>query len=153
MSMSNEEWKNTRRDANRAGRFSLTWVAVVVAVCLLAAAGIWAFNVFVSGPKGQGDAVMQKNSAENWVDAQADFNRRYQDILATDRKITIAKSSLDASPDDQVLRTNYIGLMNYCTDVVAEYNTQARSYLSREFRDADLPEQISTLNPTTDCKE
>ena len=37
--------------------------------------------------------------------------------------------------------------------MVADYNAKARNYLAAEFRAADLPAQIDSLNPNTDCQE
>lgn len=147
------DWKEERRELNRFGRFSLGWALLIVAVVLLAGAAVWGITVAVSGPKGQGDAEIKKNSAENWVAAQAQFERDYQDILATDQKITNAYTALQANPDDKTLQTNYAGLTSYCLSKVAGYNADARSFLSEDFRSADLPAEIKTTNSTTDCKE
>lgn len=129
------------------------WTLGIVAVILAAGALVWSLNVGTSEVRGEGDALREKNSAENWVNAQREFNIRHQDILSTDRKITDAKAAWDAAPQDAVLRTNYNGLVNYCNDAVAAYNALSRSYLAEDFRDADLPATINTLNPDTDCKE
>ena len=151
--MDNNEWRDARRDANRVGKFSLGWVLLIILVVVAVSAAIWGITVAVSGVKGQGDAVIEKNSADNWIAAQAEFERGYQDILSTDQKIMLAYNNLQTAPDDNTLRTNYTGLQSYCLSAVAEYNANARSYLSEDFRAADLPDIISTTNPATDCKE
>lgn len=148
----NDPWKEAQRDVNRAGLFGLGWFVTLLVVIMVAGAAIWGITVAVSEIKGKGDALTQKNSAQNWVEAQAEFNQRYQDILATDRKIGPAKVAMDADPTNTVLQTNYTGLVNYCLSEVGKYNSTAREYLNKDFRDADLPSEISSTNPSTDCK-
>lgn len=149
----NDYWKEERRELNRAGRFGLGWMIVIVLVVCVIGIAAWGFRVLTSETKGRGDAVIEKNSAKNWVEAQKEFNVRYQDILATDLKIDIAKKAWNADKNDMVLRTNYNGLVNHCLSAVGEYNSLARSYLAKDFRDADLPAEIDPTNSTTDCKE
>lgn len=147
------DWGSTKRDLNRGFRFGLGWWLIVIVIVLAISAGIWALNVAASGPKGQGDAIIQKNSAANWVAAQARFEQDYQDILATDQKIVAAHTALQTNPTDPTLQTNYSGLTSYCLSKVAGYNADARSYLSEDFRASDLPAQIDPTLSTTDCKE
>lgn len=147
------EWKEFRRGANRGGRWALLWVLITVLVVAAISIGIWALTVLLSGPRGVGDAVIEKNSSENWVAAQAEFERGYQDVLSTDQKITVAYAALQADSENKTLQQNYTGLQSYCLSAAAEYNANARSYLSEDFRAADLPSEISTTNPATDCKE
>lgn len=113
---------------------------------------VWGVRVATSDVKGEGDAVIQKNSAENWTKAQARFESLYAEIVATDRKVTAAKERVDADPDDRTAADTYFGTQNVCLSFVADYNAEARTYLSADFRAADLPEQIDDLDPTTDCK-
>lgn len=153
MSMHDNDWRDTRREMNRAGRFGLGWFIVIVIIVIVIGIAGWGFKVLLSEPKGRGDALVEKNSAENWVKAQKEFNDRYQDILATDRKITVAKEAWDTDQNNAVLQTNYNGLKNYCETAVGEYNSLARSYLAEDFRDADLPPEIDLNDPNTDCKE
>lgn len=151
--MSNDEWRDIRRDANRVGLFGLGWGVTVFIVIALIGALAWGVSVATSGIRGQGDAVRQKKSSSNWVSAQREFNRTYQEIMADDRKIRDAKIALDSDPTSTVLKTNYEGLMQHCNTLVAAYNTDARSYLKEDFRDADLPSEINLSDPNTDCKE
>lgn len=134
------------------GFFTKWWVILIIVVCGFAI-GVWTFNVATSGVKGQGDAQIEKNSAENWVQAQADFHKYYEGILADDRKIDDAAAQLKSNPDDQVIQTNLTGLKNHCQDLVATYNTKAQSFLAKDFRDAGLPAQIDLNNSSTNCKE
>ncbi len=151
--MNNDEWRETRQDVNRAGGLGLWWILIGLAVVAVISVGVWGFNVATSGIRGEGDGVIEHNSAENWIAAQAEFEDNYQDILATDLKIDNAYEALQSNPDDKTLQTNYTGLQSYCLSVVADYNADSRKYLSSDFRSADLPSEIDTNNSTTDCKE
>lgn len=153
MSFSNEEWRDAKKDANRVGVFGIKWVLIIVGLILIIGAGIWLATVLLSPAVGQGEAYQEKNSAENWTAAQAEFEQNYQDILSTDLKIDLAYSAWQSDIEDQTKEDTYHGLQSYCLSAVAEYNADARSYLSEDFRASDLPEEIDTNNSTTDCKE
>lgn len=126
-------------------------LAIIIAITLIGWAG-WAISVAASGPKGQGDAIKTKNSAENWTAAQARFEKQYQAVIGADQKIAIHRSALEADPKNPTLQTNLTGILGTCTSAVAEYNAESRKYLSEEFKSADLPYQIDQTNPLTDCK-
>jgi hypothetical protein len=151
--MGNDSWRDERRELNRVGRWGIGWWIVIVVVGLLISGAVWGLTVALSGPRGQGDAIIEKNSAENWVAAQAGFERDYQEILTTDLKITNAYQAWQADTEDKTLQTNYEGLKSYCLSKVSSYNADARSFLSQDFRSADLPSEIPLTNSTTDCKE
>lgn len=130
-------------------------VGVVLFVMLIAAAGWWfayGSKVLASEPIGKGDAIIQKNSAENWLKAQARFENMYENIEAADRNIVIAYEAYERDPSTFNER-NYTGLQMSCMDMIGEYNAEADSYLSEEFRDASLPAEIDQTLSTTDCKE
>lgn len=137
-----------RRGVSRAA----VWTIVIVIFFALVGAGVWAFKVATSDIKGKGDSVQIKNTAPNRIAAQREFNRRYQDIIATDGKITLYAAAVKADPKDTVARTNLDGTTAYCLSAVGEYNSLAREYTSADFRDADLPQQIDPLDTRTDCK-
>ncbi len=127
------------------------WIGVVLLVVALISIGVWGFKVATSDVKGQGDAIVQKNSANNRIAAQERFEDLYAEITQTDAKIGPAKQAFKANPT-AVNQTNLTGLVNYCLDVVGDYNAEARKYTSADFRAVDLPSQISTMDPATDCK-
>jgi hypothetical protein len=147
--VSRDSWREERREANRAGRFVLVWVLVVIAIALLIGAVVWGIRVITSPVTGAGDAYATKNSAANWTAAQARFEDEYADIVATDRKITATAGDAD---DKSTRGDTYRGLRSYCLSAVGEYNADARKYLARDFRAADLPPQIDNTDPTTDCE-
>jgi len=126
-------------------------LAVILGIALLVWAG-FAVSVLLSGPKGQGDAIKQKNSAQNWTTAQARFEKQYQSVISADEKIAVATESLAAKPDDLTLQQTLAGIKSACISAVADYNAESRKYLSEEFKSADLPYQIDKTNPATDCK-
>jgi len=149
--MDNNEWREARRDVNRGGRFGLGWVFVILAVIAILGIAVWGFNVATSSIKGQGDAVIQKNSADNWIKAQAFFEEKYQDITVSDKQIGVATAALAAKPEDRTLQTNLTGITNHCLSAVGEYNAEARKFLSEDFRSADLPSEIDQYDTATDC--
>lgn len=132
------------------------WVGIygrlIIAVVLISLIGLgfYAFRVVTAEPKGRADAFKQQRSATNRIFQQAQFEDRYADVKASDRKLDQAK--VDAASGDPTARTIYTGLLNYCADAVAEYNAESRKYLAADFRGADLPHQIDDTDPTTDCK-
>jgi hypothetical protein len=147
----------------RPVRTAAKWAAVVIAFVGVIAVALWGFGVFTSPIKGQGDAYQQKNSAQNWVNAQAQFHQDYESILAFDKKITDARRDLTdfeakhpqigngtpfdpAAEQDSNLYRTLVGLTQQCQDTAAAYNARAQSYLSQDFRDASLPERISDNN-------
>jgi type II secretory pathway pseudopilin PulG len=149
--------RDDRREANKWFGLGLGWWVLIVILAITLTAGIWGLQVATSRVKGQGDAQIQKNSAENWIKAQARFEKNYAEIKATDGKITNAYKVWQDDPTDKTAKQTYTGLQSYCLSVVAAYNADARSYLTEDFRSADLPDQIQTEGPSankaTDCKE
>lgn len=131
-------------------------VGVVLFIVVVVVAAWWfsyGAKVLSSAPIGQGDAIIQKNSAENWTKAQADFEDLYAGIEAQDQMVTLlaeAAKGGDASTFDS---RNYAGARMNCLEMVGDYNAKARSYLSADFRAADLPERIDTTMSSTDCYE
>lgn len=127
-------------------------IFLVVLFFIVTPLAVWGFRVATSDVKGQGDSIITKNSSTNRISAQERFEDLYADIKATDAKIGPAKQAMKADPDSQVAQTNYTGLVNYCLDVVGDYNAEARKYTSADFRSIDLPAQISDVDSATDCK-
>lgn len=129
----------------------VVWVLAIMLVVGLVGVAVWGFRVATSDVKGQGDATITKNSSTNRIAAQERFEDLYADIKATDAKIAPAKQVFKANPTT-VNQTNYTGLVNYCLDVVGDYNAEARKFTSADFRAIDLPAQISDMDESTDCK-
>lgn len=130
---------------------AILWVLAVLLVVALVSIGVWGFKVATSDVKGQGDAVRTKNDSVNRIAKQELFEDYFADIQATDAKIGPAAEAAKADPTT-VNKTNLTGLVNYCLDVVGDYNAESRKYTAADFRAVDLPYQIDTTNPSTDCK-
>lgn len=133
------------------------WKAVgITLLAIVVLTAIWWFSfgasVLSSKPIGQGEAIIQKNSAENWTKAQADFEELYAGIESQDQMITLLAEVAEEDPD-QFNSTNYAGARLTCLEMVGDYNAKARSYLSADFRAADLPARIDTSMSSTDCFE
>lgn len=135
-------YREERREARRFGWLTLRWYLAAVIVAILIAAGIWGVNVATSGVRGQGDGIVQRNNAENWLDAQARFEENFAEYEATLARIDQFQAVHLADPGDAVARTNWLGQISHCTDVVADYNADARNFLREDFRAADLPESL-----------
>lgn len=133
--------------------FGVKWYIALLGLVAIIGVAVWGFNVATSDAKGRGDALQAKNSGINRVAAQERFEDRYQEILATDRKIDIAANALAVDPEDPTLRTNYTGVVQYCVDIVGKYNADARKYSAEAFRADDLPAVIDNNDIATDCKE
>lgn len=147
------DWREAKKEMNRAGRFGIGWVLIVVLIVAALGATGWGLSVMLSAPKGAGDALVKKNSAANWTAAQARFEDLYAGIEAADRKIDLAATNLAANPNDKTAQQTYAGIVSGCIDLVGDYNADARKYLAADFKAADLPDQIDNLNRSTDCKE
>lgn len=132
--------------------------AVVIATLVIVGltALIWGLATGFSYWKGKGDAYQEKNSAQNWVAAQRAFHQESNDYTADLAKISGAAKALaafEAKPhpdadtlsgyqwqqEDTNLTGTVTGLVASCHNLVSSYNTDAESYLTSQFRDADLP--------------
>lgn len=131
------------------------WVATLIVLVGLISIGLWAFGVFTSDVKGQGDALKIRNEAANRIRAQEGFETLYHDIQASDRIIVISSETLKTAngADASRVRTELTGQKQYCTQLVGQYNAKARQFRSEDFRAADLPSEINQLDTRTDCKE
>jgi len=130
-------------------------VAAVIAAILLIVLivwGSWAISVAASGPKGQGDAIKQKNSAANWTTKQAEFERLYEGIQTQDKRVTATKEALALDPKDKTSLQTMQGITSACLGLVGEYNALSNEFLAADFKDARLPYKIDTTDPAFDCK-
>lgn len=130
-------------------------IGVILFVVLVAVAAWWfayGAKVLSSETIGKGDAIIEKNSAENWLKAQAKFEDLYAAIEAQDSMIAVLDEAYDADPSP-FNKANYDGARLTCLSLIGDYNSDARNYLSAEFRSADLPARIDTNMPSTNCKE
>lgn len=144
-------------------KFWFLTVAVIVCTGMLVTVVLWGTGVWAAPWKGKGDAYQQKYSSSNWVSAQQGFHQKYNDVQGFRVKLQAARADLadfdakhpnvgNGTPYDPLLntrtnlQTTVTGLSQQCQTTVQDYNTDAQSYLTEEFRDAGLP---ATLEPTT----
>jgi len=145
------ESDNPSRVAWGAGWRSFVAVILAIVAVGIIGAGIWAIKVVTSDARGRGDSVQIKNDARNRINAQTNFEQLYADIKQSDAKIDVLDAAAKVDPTTQN-RVNATGIRTYCLSVVGQYDAAARSYASADFRAADLPYQIDTTDPDTDCK-
>lgn len=150
MSLTNEERRDIKRDTNFLGGQAFKWIVIAVVASLLIGAALWFIGVAVSGPKGQGDAERERNSAQNWVQRQQEFQRRFNSIKAQDANIGIADAAVKRTPNDQRRQIELDGLVRNCNVSVGEYNSLGEEFNAEKFRDADLPKTLPD-GPSTDC--
>lgn len=149
-------WRDDVREGSAVARSigwrAAVWVLGILALVVVTGAVWWGIKVATSDVKGQGDALQTKNSGTNRIRAQEEFVQTYQDVLAADQRVDVMWNAAQTNPAT-VNTTNYTGAVNFCIQAVADYNALSDKYTSADFRPADLPEQIDSLDPTTDCKE
>lgn len=141
--------RDERREVRSIGWYILRWTLAVIVAGLLIGGGVWALNVATSGARGQGDGIVERNSADNWLDAQARFEENFAEYESTLVRIDNSYAAWQTKPDDLTLQQTYEGTKSYCLSLVADYNADARNFLREDFRASDLPDQIS---PDT-CQE
>lgn len=164
--MSDKDWeRRAERFDKHPARTALIWLGGLIAICLVISAVLWALGVFASPLKGQGDAYREKHSAQNWVSAQAGFQRDYNSFVTFQQQIVYTKKQLtdfqqahpnvgNGTPFDPLaeqldnLQRSVTGLTLQCQNTATNYNTAAGSYLSQDFRDASLPEQLDPVQCT-----
>jgi hypothetical protein len=138
-----DDWREIRRDSRRIMGLAIGWWLLIIALVIATGVGAWAFGVFTSDIKGKGDAIKQKNAANNRIFQQAQFRDQHETITGYGTQIKIAKGAVaSASPSTKPAReTELLGLQQVCVDTVNDYNARAKQYLAQQFRDADLPER------------
>lgn len=141
--------RDERREVRSVGWYFLRWTIAIIIAGLVIGGGMWALNVATSATRGQGDGIVQRNSADNWIDAQARFEENHAEYESTLVRIDNSYAAWQTKPDDRTLQQTYEGTKSYCLTLVADYNADARNFLREDFRASDLPDQIS---PET-CKE
>ncbi len=161
----------SRREAVRWGGESLAWFVGIFLIVLIVGWGLilaaLGLKVATAGLMGKGQAHIIKESAPNRIVQQAGFERAWADIKVRDVQVSDAKKTLSQWDESNLgwqtrdnaigtlagqrryLMDAYTGIKQNCQNIIATYNADARSYLSEQFRAADLPFQIE---PTEYCK-
>lgn len=144
------------RDANYAARggywFTNKWVLACILSVLAMIAVVWVAQVLSAGPKGAGDAYKTNQSGTNRIAKQEMFQQLYEDIQVADINVTTLHTLKVADPS-YVNNTNYTAAVMQCTQLVHNYNAEAKKYTSQDWRDNSLPSAIDQTDPKFDCKE
>ena len=141
--MATEKWYDSddpTRVAWGIGRTVAVVVGFIVIIILIGTLLAWGFGIVTAPWQGKGSAYKQQQSGTNRVFAQQLFHELYNDYQATVAKIPIYKEQASTSYQAQ---TNLTGLESHCNDVVAQYNAASNKYLTKDFKDANLPVALS----------
>jgi hypothetical protein len=140
-------------------------VVVVMIVFGIIGAGVWAIGVATSGVAGQGNAISQKNSSENWTQQQGRFQQLFVYVRQADEQLTNDTQSLNdfykqypnykgnGQAVDPVL-DNLNTLVNAvkadkatCQGNQNDYEALGNTFLAQDFRDHGLPKIFSASDP------
>ena len=145
-----------------------TTKAIVISVILVLAlvAGVWAFKAgmlpfltVTSQIDIAGDIIDKTYDADNAIYNYEWFKQRYEDIQATETKISNTKKNMeeyrdlygDASEWDwqtkqgyNSLNTVYLGQQNYYEEIVADYNARSKM-ANREIFKEKLPLHVDKM--------
>lgn len=129
--------------------------ALVLVVAVGISVGVWAFRVATADVKGRGDTVIKNDEVNNRTRAQEKFYTMYRGIEAADANIDVAAATARAHPNDRIAGVNLDGAIMNCQNQVFAYNAETGKILSRDWRDPELPYEITVGggNPKTDCRE
>jgi hypothetical protein len=119
--------------------FAAIGVALVVIGIII---GIFALTVGLSGIVGKGNAHIQKENSTNRIDQNSQFYDLKSDYDATVNKIEVFKQAAAANPTDRQTQIDLTGVESHCLTVVGDYAAQSGKYISKDFKDADLPESL-----------
>lgn len=143
MERNREHWMDSDNPTRVAWGFG-RWFLVTLAVLAVIGGVTWGVKVVTSPVQGRGEAYRQQQSAPNRIFAQQYFHDTYGQVQATATKIALAEK-VKTPTDEQTIRLE--GLRSYCADLVTQYNAKSDSYLTQDFKDADLPARLTA----TDC--
>ncbi|UYM26615.1 membrane protein [Arthrobacter phage Bauer] len=120
-------------------------LGVLVGIVLISWAG-WAISVATSGPKGQGDAIKINNSAANWTEKQAKFEKLYAAVQTNEELVAMHSERVAADPSDKTAAQMLAGVKSECVASVNAYNAESRKVLSQDWKSPDLPHKLTTAN-------
>lgn len=151
--MNRNDWREVDSVSRSAGWRIFVWAVVAVVAVGAITAGVWWFKVATSGVRGEGDQTRIVNDGKNRIASQESFEALFQQIQAYDRNLDQAAADKAEHPSDGFYATNYSGLVKQCNDAVGQYNADARKVSRAKWLSNDLPYEIDSTNPLTDCKE
>lgn len=148
-------WYESDNPSRHAWGFFRTGMGMtILAVLALALCGGigWGIKVLASDVKGAGDATIKINSGDNRIQSQELFEQLYAAVLKHDKNLDVMAEAVRLDPSS-FNKTNYTGTKAACNNAVEDYNAEARKISSEKWKADDLPHQIDTTAPETDCKE
>lgn len=118
---------------------------------------VFGLRVATAGIVGAGEARIQIQSAPFRIGAYQSFFNKCASIQALEYRLDDAFDQLNTAgtqEDRSRIRTNIAGLQGLHAEAVTRYNTDARkNYTEGQFRDSDLPFQLSTESYTIGGKK
>lgn len=113
-----------------------------ILVLILIVVGIFAATVGLSGIVGKGKGHITKNDSTNRIDQNSQFFDLKADYDATVAKVEIYKKAAAANPSDQQAQIDLTGVESHCLTVANDYKAQSGKYISKDFKDAGLPDSL-----------
>jgi hypothetical protein len=120
------------------------FILTVIAI-LAIALGCWGASILISGPKGQGDAIIVNNSVENWTAKQEKFEKLNAAVDTNKDLVALHTARVAADPTDKTTSQMLAGVQSECIASVNAYNAEARKVLSQDWRSSDLPQTLTTV--------
>ena len=125
-------------------RITLIVVGVIVGIILLTIAG-WAWRYYTAPVRGQIEQREEVQSGDYRLYSYEHFYNLYAEVLAYEDQIRNQREMLETVEGDEAARyrQNINALKNQRASAIREYNADARKETRGQFRDDDLPYQIS----------
>lgn len=154
-----EEWGEDLED--KPVKTIFKWIVIGFCTIVVLLVAVWGLGVAFSWWQGQGDAYQQKNSSQNWTSAQHSFLQQYNTEKQYVSEIAQARKKLNdwekANPEpqgdpaaqtiwsqqEQGYQTPIDGFQQECQTTVTNYNTDSQSYLTEDWKSANLPPTLS----------
>jgi hypothetical protein len=136
-------------DRIRAGRVWAYGCLTALVLFVILPISLWAFGVFSSGVRGQGDVIKQNNSGDNRIQAQSTFNKLWGDIQGYHDNIQAAAAAVKTNPADDYQHSVLTAEQQTCRSAVQEYNADTLNTTMRDWRPAQDPAQI---DPAQECE-
>jgi hypothetical protein len=127
-------------------------MAALVA-CIVVPIAAYFISVAISGPKGNLDAIKEKNSGQNQIFSRDTFQEQINGVKADVQNVGVLYVAWQADPSSVTARKDYFGTVQVCNSDVAGFNGDAAKFSTRDFLDAGLPRVIDTTDPLYNCEQ
>lgn len=128
-------------------RSPFVWFVCLALIFIAVPIAVWAFRVETADIKGRGDAEMTIQAAPYRMTKYNYFFDLCVSVQNAEASIDTLTSQLNNTTDEGqrfIVRQNLNGALAARANGINMYNAEARKYTAEEFRDSDLPEQLST---------